>query len=225
MVSAESVLQAVTNVLIFLNAWIIYKKRPNHPLWTWFCSCNMLAAIGSNMYHVCAADDIAYCPRPLPSQLTLDTLYTYNAVAATFGPFYPVHIAGPYMLFMSLFSYFLVQVLYDSFWAIFVIVPVSSLPFMWFGQMKDVLRHPIRNYLHYISCAFGLGAVYFKWAAGDDPLASVYQRNHPLWHTFAATAAFTYALNQPAAEKSVTGYEKVELKEVTSPSTSGSNGW
>jgi hypothetical protein len=148
------------------------------------------------LYHLCVANDIEFCPQSADTNLTMDTFSTYLAVAATFGPFIPEQYADIYMGCMVLFSSVLMQILYDSFWSIFFIVPVASIPFWLDGQANDVIWHPLDNWLHYVSIVIGLGAVYCKYKAGTDPTTADYQTYHPLWHTLVCLSSDAFIANQ-----------------------------
>ena len=212
MVSANSVAQAITSLLVLTGAPIVYYKRPNHPLLWISIACFALCAGSVLMYHLCASPDIEWCAQSTDTELTMDTFGTYLAVAVTFAPFMPLPWAAPYMGFMILFCWFLTQTLYDSFWSIFVIVPVAGFPMFLDGQAQEVVRHPLVNWLHYFSIVLGLVGVYCKYEAGTDASSSTYATFHPLWHTFVALASAVFMCNQ----KRVLKAETIEYAQVPS---------
>lgn len=193
MVTFASVAEVLSMTLSLACGYAVYRKRPDHPLLGLFVGFFILVWECMTMYHLCVASDIEFCPRSLTEQRTMNTYITYLTVGITFGPFVPVHIASAYMGFMLVFNYFLVLLFYDSILGVVVIVPVASIPFAYYGDFANVLRHPLVNWLHYVACAIGLGVIYCKWAAGD----SVSSIEYLLVYPFVLASSLAFILNQP----------------------------
>jgi hypothetical protein len=196
-VSIGSVALAVTPQLYTLAAWCLYRKRPSLPLLWIYIAFLVLCTYSVTLFHLCAAADINYCPQSQQTQETMDTYSTFLAIISGFNPFYAEAIQAKFTAFLILFSYFLLEVLFDAFWSIFVIVPVASIPFAMGQQLRSVLCHPLQNWLHYVAVILGVTGVYFKYVAGNYPNASDYPLNHSLWHVFVGLGLIAFIENQP----------------------------
>lgn len=228
-----AILNVVTNGLALLCAWLMYWKCPTHPLLGVFIGVDLNVLASSSMFHACVAVGIEYCPQSLQAQLSQDTIWTYLSVVCTFAAFYPrsQRFMTWYMGSMFVFVYLLHEVLFDSFWTVLLIVPVSGSPFVYFGQTKEVVRQIRKHSWYYCSCALGLTAVYFKFAAGSEPNTDTYNLNHPFWHFFVFASKASFILDQPSDENEQQAkllpishiYDPLELTPASSPPSPSSS--
>lgn len=198
-VSISSVVLTTSNAIFLVNWYTVHVRLKTHPLRAWLEAIFLMVATSSTVYHSCIATDIAWCPQDEQVLLSLDTFATYMAVPATFVPYYLSWMAGDYMVFMTMFNYLIMMIFMDSFWTIFILVPVSAIPFIMTGQMKYSITHPCQRWKSFLSTLFGLGAIYFRYMASTYPDAEAYKKYHGEWHLCAGLSSEFFLLDIPTA--------------------------
>lgn len=197
-VTVENSLLVASNIIFALNWYTVRVRFKRNVMRAWIESWFALVFFCSSQYHMCLASDINFCPQNLSVLLAMDTYSTYMAVPATFAVYYLIRIGQGYMLFMTVFNYILMLIFMDSFWTVFIVVPISAIPFLISGEMKYSIFHPRQRWKSFLSSIFGVASLYFRYMAGTDTSAQAYLEWHSAWHIGAGLSAQFFIMDTDA---------------------------